>query len=77
MRIYLSKKTIGKFGFLFIRESPNKSLLQARKLAYQESDILIILINDDLLKKLILCRALFGKCDDLLKMEKIKFEVEY
>ena len=77
LRIYLSKKTIGKFGLLFIRRSPSKSLLLAQKLAYEESDILILIIDDDILKKLILCRSLFGKCDDFLKMEKIKFEVEY
>lgn len=77
LRVYLSKKTIGKYGFLFIRKKPNNSVLHARKLAYQESNILITIIDDELLKKLILCRALFGKCDEVLKKEKIKFEVEY
>lgn len=77
LRIYLSKKTIGKFGLLFIRNEPPKSLLISRKLAYEESGILILIIDDKLLKSLILSKAWLGSCKEVLQREKIKFEVEY
>jgi len=77
LRIYLSKKTIGRFGLLFIRNKPSKSLLIARKMAYEESGILILIVDDKLLKKLILGRVWFGSCKDILQKEKIKFEIDY
>lgn len=77
LRIYLSKKTIGKFGLLFIRNEAPKSLLISRKLAYEESGILILIIDDKLLKTLILSKAWLGSCKEVLQREKIKFEVEY
>lgn len=77
LRIYLSKKTIGKFGLLFIRNEPPKSLLISRKLAYEESGILILIIDDKLLKSLVLSKVWFGSCKEILQKEKIKFEVEY
>jgi hypothetical protein len=77
LRIYLSKKTIGRFGFLFVRNKPSASLLLARKLAYQESDILILIIDDTLLKKLLVCKALMSSCNELLQKEKVRFEIEF
>jgi hypothetical protein len=77
LRIYLSKKTIGKFGLLFIRNQPSKSLLISRKLAYEESGILILIIDDKLLKNLILSKAWLGSCKEMIQREKIKFEMEY
>jgi len=77
LRVYLSKKTIGRFGILFIRQKPTTSLLLARKLAYEESGILILLIDDLLLKKLLACKAMTGSCTEFLQLQKIKFEIEY
>lgn len=62
---------------LFIRNKPSKSLLVARKMAYEESGILILIIDDKLLKKLILGRVWFGSCKEVLQREKIKFEINY
>jgi len=77
LRIYLSKPTIGRFGLLFIRRPPSKSLLQAQRNAYEQSRILILPIDDAKLGRLLIARAYLGSCDDLLEREKIRFEIEY
>jgi hypothetical protein len=45
--------------------------------AYEQSGILIIIVDDDLLKKLILSKAYMGDCDDIIANEKVKFEIGY
>lgn len=78
LRIYLSKPTIGKFGILVVRENEEKqSLLQAQRDAYEQSGILILIVDDSVLIKLILSKAYFGTCDDIIANEKIKFEINY
>jgi|GEM_PF-572938 len=78
LRIYLSKPTIGKFGFLFVRDmESNKNLSHAQRDTYGQSGILILIIDDKLLTKLILSRAYLGNCDDVIANEKIKFEINY
>jgi hypothetical protein len=77
LRIYLSKPTIGRFGLLFVRHSPAKSLLQAQKDAYEQERILILIIDDLLLCRLLQARAFLGSAEDVLENEKIKFEIDY
>lgn len=77
LRIYLSKKTIGKFGLLFIRNFSGQSILKAQKLAYEESGVLILIIDDERLKKLIQCKALLGSCEPYLYKLKMDFEINY
>lgn len=78
LRVYLLKKTIGRFGLLFVRSTDkSKSILKARHDAYGQSNILILIIDDALLEKLILSKMYFGSCDDLLEAEKVRFEINY
>jgi hypothetical protein len=76
LSLYLAKKTIGRFGLLFVREKPGRSLLWAQREAYMDlRNMLILIIDDNLLKKLMICRALIGSCEVLLQKEKLKFEL--
>lgn len=77
LRIYLSKPTIGKFGFLFLRNKPEKTLLEARKNAYEESGILILILHDKLVEDMILLKTVLGSCEDIIESEKINFELAY
>jgi hypothetical protein len=77
LRIYLSKKTIGRFGMLLVRKLSNQSISKAQKLAYEESNILILVIDDEKLKKLIQCKALLGSCEHYLYKLKMDFEIDY
>ena len=77
LRIYLSKPTIGKFGILFIRNTPSNSLFQAQRDAYEQAGILILLIDDIKLKELIKYKCYLNSPEIYLENEKIKFEVEY
>ncbi len=78
LRIYLSKPTIGKFGFLFLRNKVNSpSLLQAQRDAYEQSKIHIVIIDDELLEKLILSKVYLNSCEDVIENEKVRFEINY
>lgn len=78
LRIYLSKPTIGKFGLLFVRENDApSSILKAQRDAYEQSGILILIITDQVLEKLIMAKAYFESCDDVLANEKVRFEINY
>jgi hypothetical protein len=75
LRIYLSKKRVGKFGLLFVRKKPTSKLLNAQKRAYEESGILILIIDDDTLEKMLKMRAYTGQADEMLQSLKIQFEL--
>lgn len=77
LRIYLSKPTIGRFGLLFVRKSPSKALLQAQRDAYEQSRIMILILDDQKLVRLMNARAYLGEADDFLHDEKIAFEINY
>jgi hypothetical protein len=78
LRIYLSKPTIGRFGFLFIRQSPSEALIRAQRNAYEQLPrILILLFDDSKVQKLLRARAYLGSCEELLELEKVKFEITY
>ncbi|MDX6403759.1 MAG: hypothetical protein QOH70_1214 [Blastocatellia bacterium] len=77
LRIYLSKPTIGRFGLLFVRDSPSKSLIQAQRDAYEQSKIMIIILDDQKVTRLLTARAFLGSADDFLNNEKVTFEVNY
>ncbi len=77
LRIYLSKPTIGRFGFLFHRGAPSQSLLQARRNAYEQSQVMILLINEIVLARLFSARVFLGSADAVLEDMKADFEVNY
>jgi hypothetical protein len=77
LRTYLQKPTIGRFGILFIRKNPGKSLIQAQKNAYADSGALILILDDKKVIKLLKSRVFIGTIDDFLEDEKVKFEIEY
>lgn len=77
LRIYLSKPTIGRFGLLFVRKLPGKGLLQAQRDAYEQSNILILILDDGKVQKLLKARAYLGSADELLETEKVSFEITY
>jgi hypothetical protein len=76
LRIYLSKPTVGKFGLLFVRTPPAKPLLQAQRDAYEQSRILILILDKKLMS-LLNVRAYLGEADDFLNNEKVNFEIYY
>ena len=77
LRLYLAKPTVGRFGLLFVRKAPSKQLLAARKRAYEESQVLILLLNDELVEKMLKMRAFTGHPEEILEDLKIEFELSY
>lgn len=77
LRLYLSKPTVGHFGLLFIRHTPSPQLLAARRRAYEESRILILILSDELVKQMLKMRAFTGHSEDILEDLKIQFELSY
>lgn len=77
LRIYLSKPTIGRFGILLIRSSPGRAVLQARRDAYEQGKVLVLIVDDTLLKSLMIARAFLGRIDEHLGELKSAFEVTY
>jgi hypothetical protein len=77
LRVYLSKRTVGRFGLLFVRTPPSKALLRAQRDAYEESGIFIVILDDKLVEQLLLARVFLGIVDDVLERAKIEFEVTF
>lgn len=77
LRLYLSKPTVGRFGLLFVRHTPSPQLLAARRRAYEESRILILILSDELVKQMLKMRAFTGHPEDILENLKIQFELSY
>jgi hypothetical protein len=77
LRIYLSKPTIGKFGLLFTRKIPSKSLIQARRDAYEQEKMLILILDDEKLIKFLKSRAYLLNSENFLEQEKTHFEISY
>jgi len=77
LRLYLSKPTVGRFGLLFIRHTPSPQLLAARRRAYEESRILILILSDELVKQMLKMRAFTGHPEKILEDLKIQFELSY
>lgn len=77
LRIYLEKKSIGKFGFLLIRGKANQTILKAQRNAYEQSNIMILILNDEDLNYLLKSKAIIGDCDEILENLKTKFEINY
>ncbi|GED59503.1 hypothetical protein ABER61_15485 [Brevibacillus formosus] len=77
LRMYLLKPTIGRFGLLFLRNKPTKRLLQARKRIYEESKILILIIDDELVEKMINYRVYTEYPEEILEELKNDFELSY
>jgi hypothetical protein len=51
--------------------------LNAQKRAYEESGILILIIDDETLEKMLKMRAYTGGADEMLQSLKIEFELNY
>lgn len=77
LRIYLSKPTIGRFGLLFVRNEPSDVLKKAQRQAYEQSRIMVLILNDEIIELLIRAKAFIGSCEEVLESEKTKFEVNY
>jgi hypothetical protein len=77
LRIYLSKPTIGRFGLMFHRGDAGASGLQARRNAYEQSRILVLLVTDAVLVRLLGARVYLGSADAVLEDLKSDFEVHY
>lgn len=77
LRIYLSRPTVGRFGMLFLRKKPSKKLLEARKRAYEESNILILLLDDETVVEMIKMAIYADSAEEVLENLKIQFELTY
>lgn len=77
LRIYLLRPTIGRFGLLFVRKGSSESLQQAQRNAYEQTQVLILVINDRMLESMMKLRTFTGRAEHILEVAKIKFEVEY
>jgi len=77
LRLYLNKPTVGCFGLLFIRQNKSSKLLTARRRAYEEAKVLILIIDDKLVEKMLKMRAITGRPEDILSDLKVQFELSY
>jgi len=77
LRLYLNKPTVGRFGLLFIRHTPSPQLLVARRRAYEESRILILILNDESVKQMLKMRTFTEHPENILEDLKIQFELSY
>lgn len=76
LRMYLSRRSIGRFGILFVRKPPSDSVLSAQRLAYDDG-ILILIIDDELVCRMLTARAFTRSADGVLEDVKVKFELAY
>ncbi len=74
LRNYLKPKSLGRFGIIISRTLPSPSAITEQKEAYTQDDILILFIDDELLKKMIAMR-LEGK-DPALELRRLKAKFE-
>lgn len=77
LRIYLLRPSIGKFGLLFVRHGLSASLIQAQRNAYEQSQMMILVITDRMLISMMKLRTFTGAAEHLLETAKARFEVEY
>jgi hypothetical protein len=77
LRIYLSKRTVGRFGLLFVRQPAGASLRKAQRDAYEQSGILVLVLDDKLVERMLLAKAFLGGAEEVLEQEKITFEVSF
>jgi hypothetical protein len=77
LRIYLLKPTIGRFGMLLTRNRPSKAVLQARREAYEQSRILVLILDDLTVTDLLMARCFLGSVDEYLQRLKREFEIGY
>ena len=77
LRQYLNRKSIGRFGILISRCPPSESALIERKDAYSDQDILILFIDDVIIKELIMARRQGQDPSIILQEMKESFEINY
>ena len=77
LRIYLSKKSVGRFGILTVRDGKeNHAISTAREYAYAHSDILILILDDQDIVELLISKTVFGSADKFLHRKIIEFELK-
>lgn len=77
LRIYLSKPTIGRFGLLFVRKLNSDTILLARRYAFEQSRVLILIVDDDKLIDMMVYKSIYGSIDGFLEELKTEFELNY
>jgi len=77
LRIYLRRKSIGRFGLLVSRLPPSESALISRRAAYSEDSALILCLSDVDLKEMIEMRERGLDPTKVLQRMKEQFELEY
>lgn len=75
LRIYLSRPTVGRFGFIMTRSRSNRQLRAAQRRAYEEHRILILILSDENIVDMLRTRAVLNTSDDVLEQLKIEFEL--
>jgi CheY-like chemotaxis protein len=77
LRIYLRRKSMGKFGILISRQQPTQSAIIEQRDAYAEDDILILFCSDSDLIKMIKLRNQGKDPANYLRQLKTEFELSY
>lgn len=77
LRGYLRRKTVGRFGLLFIRGELSESLMEARRRAYEEDGALILILDDKDVEKMLLMHVFTQKPEEILQDKKNNFELTY
>lgn len=76
LRIYLQKKTIGRFGILNVRNKDSQILRKSILEAFNSnSTLLILLFDDEDLLKMLMTKIVYGKVDYFIESKKIEFEI--
>mgnify|MGYP000389106005 CR=1 FL=1 len=77
LRVYLMKPTIGRFGMLVLRRKSSDLLEKAIKQAYDQSRILILMVDDNDLQCFMLYKMIFASPEKYIQQMKINFELLY
>jgi CheY-like chemotaxis protein len=77
LRIYLKRRTLGRFGLLLSRLPPSQSALQARADAYADQECLILFLEDTILQEMIELRRKGRDPARVLQLIKEQFELDY
>ncbi len=77
LRIYLMRKSIGRFGIILCRKT-SRPMIEAQRCAYRDNPSMYIMVLDDaLVGQLLDCRVYLGGPDVFLEEQKYEFEVAF
>jgi CheY-like chemotaxis protein len=77
LRIYLQRKTLGRFGILMSRAGASQSALRAQRDAYCEQDCLVLFLDDATLREMIEMRLAGADPAAVLERLREQFEINY